>query len=567
MAPVIQTKLKIGEPNDEFEQEADRVADAVVHMPEPQAPARATGVQRGVGERVQRLCPECEEELGRQPIEEEEEEELQAKAIPGHSPEVTPDLGSAISALKGGGHPLPRSLRSFFEPRFGYDFSAVRVHADAKAGESARAVNALAYTVGDDIVFGAGRYTPGTLEGIRLLAHELAHVVQGSRGVPGTVSVPWLYRQADVSGATRSPSGEEEAEQRAFLIPRFPGCSPHDRIRLDFQIGQARSLVEQGMVALDDELDRIARGSEIITVAGKALDTHFHTHNSRHIRTIMRRLDRIHDRLSRGSRNWRCVSEQACRRECDDAAACADVGTPVFVCPSHFEFGDLEGPLTLVHEAAHQAGYGGDTYAVDRRFIDLTTAEALANADSYAMFVRDNVYGGPIISPRPAGAAPERPHEREARARAESSAWTSRDLSITLYITDPLIGLWGHFGGSPDPIPSRLRRIQDRIQGKIWFHVDSKGEGQRGRPYTRPSVSVRMTLVRNVGGRRIRSVLFDGRDLAAADAGPGRPLRTTFSSDFDLRFLARGTLHIEARLQDFDTATTIAYRDRLDVRP
>lgn len=516
----IQTKLTISEPGDQYEQEADWVAEQVMHK-------HQAGDERG------RVAP--------------------AEA-------VQPVLSSP-------GQPLDSATRAFFELRFGYDLSAVRVHADAKAGESARAVNALAYTVGDDIVFGAGRYTPGTREGIRLLAHELAHVVQGSRGVAGTVSVPPLYRQADVSGATRSPSGEEEAEQRAFLIPRFPGCSPHDRIRLDFQIGQARSLVEQGMVALDDELDRVARGSEIITVAGSALDTHFHTHNSRHIRSIMRRLDRIHDRLSRGSRNWRCVSERGCRRECGDASACTDVGTPVFVCPPHFEYGDLMGSLELVHEAAHQAGYEGDTYAWDQPFIHLTTAQALENADSYAMFVRDNVYGGPIIRPRPAGAAPERPHEREARAAQESSAWTSRDLRITLHITDPPIGAVGHFAGSPDPIPSRLRRIQDRIQGQIWFHVDAQGRRQRGRPYTRPSVSVRMTLIRNVGGRRIRSVLFDGRDLAAADEGPGRPLRTSFSSDFDLRFLARGTLHIEARLQDFDTATTIVFRDRLDVRP
>lgn len=74
--------------------------------------------------------------------------------------------------------PLDAATRAFFEPRFGYDFSQVRVHTDAKAAESARAVNALAYTVGRDVVFASGKYAPARTEGQRLLAHELAHVTQ-----------------------------------------------------------------------------------------------------------------------------------------------------------------------------------------------------------------------------------------------------------------------------------------------------------------------------------------------------------------------------------------------------
>src|SRR5207253_648342 len=70
------------------------------------------------------------------------------------------------------------STRSFMEPRFGHDFSQVRVHTDERAAESARSVNALAYTAGQDVVFGGGQYEPGTNEGKKLLAHELTHVVQ-----------------------------------------------------------------------------------------------------------------------------------------------------------------------------------------------------------------------------------------------------------------------------------------------------------------------------------------------------------------------------------------------------
>lgn len=82
--------------------------------------------------------------------------------------------------LRSPGQPLDRATRAFFEPRFGHDFSKVRVHTNPKAVESARAVNALAYTVGSNIVFGKRQYAPDTIRGQKLLAHELVHVVQQS---------------------------------------------------------------------------------------------------------------------------------------------------------------------------------------------------------------------------------------------------------------------------------------------------------------------------------------------------------------------------------------------------
>lgn len=84
--------------------------------------------------------------------------------------------------LQSSGQPLDASTRAFMEDRFGHDFSKVRVHSDARAASSARAVDAHAYTVGSQVVFGAGRYSPAQAEGQRLLAHELAHVVQQSQG-------------------------------------------------------------------------------------------------------------------------------------------------------------------------------------------------------------------------------------------------------------------------------------------------------------------------------------------------------------------------------------------------
>lgn len=103
---------------------------------------------------------------------------LQAKEASGQPPGGPPDLAAKIESLRGGGLPLPSSERAFFEPRFGYDFSRVRLHTNAKAAETARAVNAKAFTVGRDIAFGADQYAPATDTGRNLIAHELVHVVQ-----------------------------------------------------------------------------------------------------------------------------------------------------------------------------------------------------------------------------------------------------------------------------------------------------------------------------------------------------------------------------------------------------
>src|SRR6185295_4906502 len=89
-----------------------------------------------------------------------------------------PGAEDAVTTAQQGGAPLSNELRSYFAPRLGYDFSHVRIHDDGAAASAARAVQARAYTVGRDIVFGAGEFAPATREGRRLLAHELVHVMQ-----------------------------------------------------------------------------------------------------------------------------------------------------------------------------------------------------------------------------------------------------------------------------------------------------------------------------------------------------------------------------------------------------
>lgn len=142
----LQTKLKVNEPGDVYEQEADRVADQVMAA----APLHSVS---GTRPRIQRLSAQSAGQV-----------------------ETTPP--SVSQTLANPGRPLEPSLRQDMELRFGHDFSLVRIHSDAIAAQSARDVNAYAYTAGHNIVFGSSAPPPTTHEGRRLLAHELTHVVQ-----------------------------------------------------------------------------------------------------------------------------------------------------------------------------------------------------------------------------------------------------------------------------------------------------------------------------------------------------------------------------------------------------
>jgi len=151
----IQTKLTVNQPGDRHEQVADSMADRVIRMCD--ADTRSRGKSDDAPARAQELTVS---------------RHSQGDDGGGTAPPIVDD------ALRSPGQALDTSTRSFMEPRFGHDFSQVRVHTDTMAAESARAVNAAAYTVGQDIVFGSGYYSPGAGDGQRLLAHELTHVVQ-----------------------------------------------------------------------------------------------------------------------------------------------------------------------------------------------------------------------------------------------------------------------------------------------------------------------------------------------------------------------------------------------------
>lgn len=153
---------------------------------------------------------------------------------------ATAEVPSIVhEVLRAPGQPLDIGTRSFMESRFGHDFSQVRVHTDAKAGASAQAVDALAYTVGSNVVFGPHQYAPGSSTGRELLAHELAHVMQQGHFVSGTtparISQPSDAGEANADQLSRSAlAGERYAHQVSGssstvlsrrVIPRLVHCT------------------------------------------------------------------------------------------------------------------------------------------------------------------------------------------------------------------------------------------------------------------------------------------------------------------------------------------------------
>ena len=180
---LVQAKLRIGALDDPLEREADRIADQIVRAPVlgpssglPQVTKTAGGTQLLQTDRTSSSQP-----------------------AGGRAAAVDHAIGSP-------GQRLDASVRADFEPRFGHDFGAVRVHCDATAGASADGLNARAYTVGRDIVFAPGTYRPWSAEGRRLLAHELAHVMQ-QEGQP-----PLVQRQP-AGSVQRADEPDEPLEQ------------------------------------------------------------------------------------------------------------------------------------------------------------------------------------------------------------------------------------------------------------------------------------------------------------------------------------------------------------------
>jgi GH24 family phage-related lysozyme (muramidase) len=266
----IQARLVVGEVNDPLEHEADRVADEVMRMP--------AGALSASPPRLMRKCATCEEEERNGAGTPDKCPECPTKATdalptvlrrqpapaPAPAPTTTASAGPAITeaateaapakgtdtlqrqnsgrsgdqlgdasapdsvhgVLRDHGEALDPGTRDFMEARFGQDFRAVRIHRDTKAAASAHGVGARAYTVGDHIAFAGGAYQPASSDGRRLLAHELAHVVQQRCGA-GTGRLqrdaPTTSVQPTETCPTPKGKGNHPTEVSQTLIDRMMG--------------------------------------------------------------------------------------------------------------------------------------------------------------------------------------------------------------------------------------------------------------------------------------------------------------------------------------------------------
>jgi hypothetical protein len=238
---ILQPKLKIGQPEDKYEHEADRVADIVMRMPEPKILRQTKEEEEEELVQPKPIAGQITPIVQRQfEPEEEEEEPIQTKGNSSSTAEATAGIESSINSLKGRGQPLPESTRSYFEPRFGCDFSGVRVHTGYKASNAARALNSKAFTIDNNIVFNSGNYSPNTEEGKNLLAHELTHALQQgavTRFSPAGFSerdsqLTGIYSQ--IQRKAGSGPTEEESEEPGMIErfePILQGILENDELR------------------------------------------------------------------------------------------------------------------------------------------------------------------------------------------------------------------------------------------------------------------------------------------------------------------------------------------------
>ncbi len=236
-APVVQPKLQVGPVGDRYEQEAERVAGQVMRSLQQPLPTRSDDAAQ----------PPAKSFAGSNSTQVQRRAQPDARKVAKDgSFETDTKLEHEVKGLHGG-KPLPNALRRQFEPRFGADFSAVRVHTGPQAVQLNRDMQAKAFTYGQNIAFNTNQYSPGTTAGKQLLAHELTHVVQQkgdmvrrkegmatardaeSRIAPTLRTSPTVQRRFGFEIETpilltqnRIPEGKTEEEIAEVVSPRHP---------------------------------------------------------------------------------------------------------------------------------------------------------------------------------------------------------------------------------------------------------------------------------------------------------------------------------------------------------
>lgn len=288
---------------DPLEQEADRIADQVTQVSRKCDVCAAAGEQR-LHRKASGTVPEAAPAIVREPL---------------HSP----------------GAPLDAASRAFFEARFGQDFSRVRVHTDARAAESARAVNARAYAVGQEIVFGAREFAPSTPAGKRLIAHELTHTLQ--QAATG----------ADV--LQRSPDDKGTGTTEEKPVTKFVGCDKDQQSVIEAAITQAEGLASRATQALKQDFP--------LSYETSAMGAHFGSLSSDQQSTVIARYEQIGASLR--NKSYACQSKgekvKEGKERVDFCGKASCPGDKIKLFPIFGKDGCPAGPVIL-HEAAHNAG-------------------------------------------------------------------------------------------------------------------------------------------------------------------------------------------------------------------
>ena len=326
----LQSKLAVNAPDDIYEQEADHVSKQLMRMPEP---LRA-------GREEERVRP------GRVGL----SESGQSAAPP-----------TVDEVLASPGRPLDPAARAFFEPRFGYDFSRVRVHTDGQAAQSARDVKARAYTVGQHVVFGAGEYAPGTNAGNRLLAHELTHTVQqGDVVARGQAHAPTtlIQRTPDdtpTSGEPQTAAEETPSKQDSTFDP---SCNAARQMIIGLVLKKTQEMLDRAEARMSILVTGVKEGTD------KDYITWFGTFDESRARYVIQTYRLISEALA-GGVDFTC--------DCDGteyAHVFPWFKRRIHLCPPFWSapYSGLDSkPGTIIHELAHEVLRGGDfRYPVDK---------------------------------------------------------------------------------------------------------------------------------------------------------------------------------------------------------